>query len=459
MPKDHANANRLQSLGLGQLSLVEHALCPANSKVSLVDNLVHSCDIYYTDKQRHRRKGTGTTYATFGLSSVDEFYLWGLLGLTFSQQEPTLDFRATPHFVLKSLGRIDQHAKRGGSAYQQFRDSLRRLAGVTYRSDCFYDPLRKEHREVAFGFMSYSLPLAPESSRAWRVLWDPMFFEFCQATGGRLFFDIDVYRTLDPTSRRLFLFLSKVFWRRRESGWFDVGALAYNILGISPSVAMRDIRSNKLARPIKKLSDLGILADSEQRKVGRGIYRIRFERGSYFDRNRFLKRSLPADSPLAEQLLSIGLDDASVRWYANNFKLGLLQEWADITLAAKEKYGRSFFKKSAAAYFVDGVKNAANGTRTAPDWWHDFRKKEAERQAETSQAAAQTHKDGRGGGFPEYLMGEGREYFERLMRKTFDAFVESGQSHSEAQRNAVGVVHEHLKRRFESRQSKAFSFI
>ncbi len=37
-----------------------------------------------------------------------------------------------------------------------------------------------------------------------------------------------------------------------------------------------------------------------------------------------------------------------------------------------------FFKKSAAAYFVDNVKNAAAGTRTPPDWWRDMRK--AERQ-------------------------------------------------------------------------------
>jgi hypothetical protein len=55
----------------------------------------------------------------------------------------------------------------------------------------------------------------------------------------------------------------------------------------------------------------------------------------------------------------------------------LLREWTDITLAAEERFGPSFFKKSPAAYFVDNVKHAAAGTRTAPDWWLEMHKHEA----------------------------------------------------------------------------------
>ena len=39
---------------------------------------------------------------------------------------------------------------------------------------------------------------------------------------GRLSFDLDTYRSLDAASRRLFLLLQKVFWRRKVSFVFDV---------------------------------------------------------------------------------------------------------------------------------------------------------------------------------------------------------------------------------------------
>jgi hypothetical protein len=54
----------------------------------------------------------------------------------------------------------------------------------------------------------------------------------------------------------------------------------------------------------------------------------------------------------------------------------LLQEWADITLAAMERRGKRFFRRSPQAYFIDNVKNAAAGGRTPPDWWHRLRRSE-----------------------------------------------------------------------------------
>ncbi|MCA9214316.1 MAG: hypothetical protein KDB27_14690 [Planctomycetales bacterium] len=441
------------SFGLGQLSLVEHAICPLDSSISLVPNLTHHSEIAFTDKNRHRRSGYGTVHATFGLSAVDEFYLWGLLGLTFAQKELTLDFRATPHFVLRALGRIDRTSKRGGSAYQIFRDSLKRLAGVTYESDCFYDPVRAEHRDVAFGFLSYSLPRQDDSCRAWRILWDPLFFELCQATGGRLFFDIDTYRELDPATRRLFLFLSKVFWRRKLSGWFDVAALAHNVLGISPSVDIRDIRAKKLARPMKRLVEIGVLAPERaelERKIRKGVYQICFERGSYFGKSAPQSQVMVSENPVADQLQSLGINAATIATLLRQYKIGLLQEWIDITLAAQERNGVSFFKKSPAAYFLDNVKHAAEGTRTAPDWWHELRKEELAAADNLKRREDKTIPVKREAAFRNYLNGDAKGIFETLLRETFDSFVASGQNKSEAQKNAVEVVRKHLEHRFEA---------
>jgi hypothetical protein len=52
-------------------------------------------------------------------------------------------------------------------------------------------------------------------------------------------------------------------------------------------------------------------------------------------------------------------------------------------LAAKERFGDAFFKRSPQAYFVDNVKHAAAGTRTPPDWWHELRKAEQRRRRST----------------------------------------------------------------------------
>jgi hypothetical protein len=59
----------------------------------------------------------------------------------------------------------------------------------------------------------------------------------------------------------------------------------------------------------------------------------------------------------------------------------LLQEWADITLAAQERFGKTFFNRSPMAYFVHNVQESAKGTRTPPDWWHEVRKEELRREA------------------------------------------------------------------------------
>ena len=129
---------------------------------------------------------------------------------------------------------IDQEeGKTGGRRFDLFRASIGRLSTVSYRNDHFYDPIRGEHRSVGFGFLSYSLPVDPESSRAWRFAWDPIFFEFCQASAGALRFDFEMYRALDPACRRLYLLLKKIFWRADVSPEFDLHDLAVNVIGFA----------------------------------------------------------------------------------------------------------------------------------------------------------------------------------------------------------------------------------
>lgn len=372
------------SYGTGQLSLVEHALCPLAARPAGENGGVYASSYQYTDSNGRRQTALVRVISPLGLMPSDEFYLWGLLALTLSQPEPRTEFHATPHYCLRQLGIIDQRTRRGGRQYSHFTQALERLSAVTYQNDGFYDPVRREHRRVAFGFLSYSLPLDPASSRAWRIAWDSVFLEFASVMGGHLRFDFDVYRRLDAASRRLFLLVSKLFRRQRRTPAFDLRFLGQEVLGFAPSLATRDLKV-KVKRCVEQLAEHNVVDGHPPIHVGQaGTQVVQLSRGTHFARRKSQRTPKPSiESPLVDLMLQIGLDARGVERCLSRFPVSLLQQWLDITLAAREKHGPSFFKKSAAAYFVDNVQKAAQGQRTPPDWWHDLVRDERRLQAES----------------------------------------------------------------------------
>lgn len=368
-----------RTTGVGQLSLVEHALCPLDSRSSLVENLVYDAEYFYSGGSDSRKKALARVFCPLGLSASDELYLWGLLALTLLQPEPELELFATPHWCLRQLGVINQTSKRGGRQYKQFSEAIRRLSAVTYMNDGFYDPIRSEHRRVSFRFFSYSLPVDLKSSRAWRISWDPIFFEMVKAASGHFRFDLAVYRELDAASRRLFLFVSKVLSRRTHLKALRLEHVAVNLLGFSSSLQTREMKA-KVSRSLKKLVDLHVLANAEVFKTSPGKYFVRLSRGPYFAQKR--QRSYladAADSPLFETLQTIGFEEDAAARLIHRFPSRLLSEWSDITQAAQERFGKDFFHKTPMAYLVDSVTKASQGNRTAPDWWHELKRDENQR--------------------------------------------------------------------------------
>ena len=370
---------------IGQLTLVEHALCPLDPRASLMENLVHEAEYYYSTVQRQRKQARVRVFCPLGLSASDELYLWGLLALTMAQADPKPDFRATPHWCLRQLGIIDQDSRRGGRQYRQFSAALSRLSVVKYMSDAFYDPVRAEHRRVSFGFLSYSLPMDIDSSRAWRIMWDPLFFEMTRAAAGHFRFDLETYRRLDAASRRLFLFVSKVFARRPLLVGLPLEHLAIDLMGFSSSLATRDMKV-KVRKCLDRLSGVDVLGQWEIDKRAPGRYVVRMERGPYFASARPMsaKRTNDQENPIWELLEQIGFEPAAARRLIRRYPSRLLDEWADITLAARDRFGASFFRKSPMAFMVDSLKRAAQGSRTAPDWWLELRRREQPRNNELS---------------------------------------------------------------------------
>ena len=171
--------------------------------------------------------------------------------------QPQTDFYATPHWCLRQLG-IGESSKLDGKRYRLFREAIRRLAGVVYTNDQFWDPVRGEHRDVAFGFLKYSLPIDPLSSRAWHFVHDQQWFSMCQAVQGSFSFDFSVYRQLDYASRRLFLLLQKIFYRLDRSPKFEIRQLGVSTLGYSMALPTKVIK-RKLVKIAENLLDLRVI--------------------------------------------------------------------------------------------------------------------------------------------------------------------------------------------------------
>lgn len=385
-----SNESRRQlRTGLAQLSLVEHALCQLDTRESLRPAQRFETGFFYSDDVGERQFAEVLVGAAFGFSPADEYYLWGLLALTFNQPNPSRVFHATPYYCLRKLGLGDS-----GKHYAEFRGALTRIAGLSYTCSAFYDPIRKERRRVGFQFLSYSLPLSDDSSRAWEFTWNEAFVEHCAATGGKLFFELTgrTYRQLDPASRRLYLVLHKMFWRKKQSPYYELRHLATQVLGFSPSRPTYKLKHD-VTRCVERLLTAGLLVlpDGMNQpselfsKRSKGRYTIQFHRGPYFEHTRQTEQSsnnepLLTDSPLYDPLRALGFEERMIRWILGRFKQSRVQLWADVTLAKLEREGRGAFSSGPQAYLLDNLK----AQRTKPDWYLELKKQETharERQA------------------------------------------------------------------------------
>jgi hypothetical protein len=119
----------------------------------------------------------------------------------------------------------------------------------------------------------------------------------------------------------------------------------------------------------------------------------------------------------------------------------LVGEWADITLAARERNGEKFFSASPQAFFTDNIKHATAGHRTAPDWWRELRKQEELRhRRETADNSDAT--------LDQYLRTEAHEAFSRLTERIFGDLVAAGKAESEARAQAERIARLNLQAQF-----------
>ena len=136
------------------------------------------------------------------------------------------------------------------------------------------------------------------------------------------------------------------------------------------------------------------------------------------------------------------------------FDSATIQQWTEITLAAKESRGSGFFKKSPQAYFIDNLRQAAEGRRTPPDWWWDL-KREQEQQIESSSPSHLVRSvlapQSPGRSVSAYLKTPvGQTEFRQLFQPLYAELCQTGKPGPEAQRIAMEHCISHLQRRLAS---------
>lgn len=388
--------------GIAQLSLLETALWPLQGGV--IDGGTFETSYRFTTEGQQRESRV-SVYAPHGLQSIDEYILWGLLGICLSRTQPEPTLLATPYWMIRQLGMA-----MGGFQYDQLRASLERLAVVAYQNTAFYNPVTRQHERVTLHFFSSFLPTRGrggdvDTERAWRIEWSPLFFQMCQATGGSLLFDLDLYYELSPAARRLFLKLKDRFWRTKRV-FMNVDDLTIEGLGYSADRPLKK-RKYDLTACIRELLDRRIIelgrGQTEPKdlflKRGKGLYVVQFFEGEYF-RQPLAGRSQAAlrrvsDDPLYQPLKAIGVDEAGIRRLFKQYSRGLIQRWIRITDAAMHEKPHGFpgFRSSPAAFLIDGIQNH----RLPPDWIYAHEKELKRRQWQAEKAALaaeeQRHRD------------------------------------------------------------------
>ena len=365
--------------GIAQLSLLETAIWPLKGGAQDKSTFDTSYSFHVEGESRPAKV---SVYAPKGLQSIDEYVLWGLLGICLNRNTSETTLIATPYWIIKRLGMA-----MGGFQYNQLRASLERLALVAYQNTAFYNPVTQRHERVTFHFFSSYLPIHGrggdvDTERAWRIEWSPMFFQMCKATGGTLLFDLHLYRDLSPAARRLFLKLKDRFWRSKRV-FLNVDDLTINGLGFSADRPLKK-RKADLINCIRELLDRNIIELGRGQtdpsdlfiRRGKGLYIVQFHEGAYFrqpqsERTQTQMQKI-SDDPLYEPLKNIGVDEAGIRRIFKQHARGLIQRWIKITDTAMHEHPRGFpgFKTSPAAFFMDAIGH----NRMPPDWIHAHEK-------------------------------------------------------------------------------------
>jgi hypothetical protein len=266
----------------------------------------------YTDQHGNRRTGTQIITAPFGLAPVDFDLFLGLFTYLKRLPELPVDGRVqmTVDFIARQLGLPATCQK----DYLRIRSRIFRFSYAKYTNSAFWNSETRTYDIANFGFFNIeSLSRVTESRRPVTLQWDSSFLKLLRQTPA-LAFDFELYRTLSPAMRRLYLIANRDGWNQRDSSVFIADEFAIHQIGYSESPSLGKLRMQKLRRLVGEAEDRGLIrpyADwhgyfqTMNRGPRRGQLALRWSRGPELrtkpsTRKRIATDNLEADSLYAQ---------------------------------------------------------------------------------------------------------------------------------------------------------------
>jgi hypothetical protein len=352
------------------------------------DQLHYPRQFPFTDANGHRKTGTQIITAPFGLAPKDFDLFLGLY--TYLRRLPELPADGRTHMTVDFLARQLGLPATCQKDYLRIRSRIFRFSFVKYTNSAFWNSGTKTYDIVNFGFFNIAaLSRVTESRRPVSFEWDPSFLRLVESSA-YLAFDYQLYCTLSPTLRRLYLIANRDGWNQRDSSVFSADQFAIHQIGYSGSPDRKRDRLHKLRHLLSQAEDLALIRPcpswggyfkSASRGTASDSLLLRWSRGPN------LKTKENAPTRPTEVDLSTDALYAQVKELRDEEKKPLhptaykrlidkygrqkIQKHILVILAQKEHRPKSF-QKSQVAAFINRLQN----DHPEPDWYQDLKRAE-----------------------------------------------------------------------------------
>ena len=293
---------------LEEQNLVEFPLCYlADNAPAGIKTLLFKDEIFDSSKnEKVVREVTITAADVFGLPNwLDQDVLLALMVL--ANRKNRFQSR-TVAFSIYELSKLLGFAHKGQN-FKRIALSLDRWCGTTIK---YKNAWRKDNRWASETFhiidrvkLTNSRDYDPEEQQIFE--WSSVVLESIQKQNTKPF-DWEFYKSLkNPTSKRLYRFLDKRFWKRRKVDFQGVD-FAINKLGLADGQRPHRYKE-RLKSGSKELVKRGFIKEPRFEKAGKGRFRVFFEKvGSRGEKVATVKAE---PTELENELLKRGVSNAA----------------------------------------------------------------------------------------------------------------------------------------------------
>jgi hypothetical protein len=342
----------------------------------------------FTDPHGHRKTGTQIITAPFGLAPKDFDLFLGLY--TYLRRLPEIPSDGRTHLTVDFLARHLGLPATCQKDYLRIRSRIFRFSFVKYTNSAFWNSETRSYDIVNFGFFNIAaLSRVTESRRPVTFEWDPSFLRLVRGSA-YLAFDYQLYLTLSPPLRRLYLIANRDGWNQRDSSVFVADNFAIHQIGYGDSPDQVRDRMRKLRKLLADAEGAGLILPyrawggyfkTDTTGPYKGRLLLRWSRGENLrkkeDRQVHVSEETLADDALFSQVKEIrdekkkAIDAKTYHRLLAKFGPQKIQKHILVILAQKEHQPGSF-QRSEVAAFINRLQN----DHPEPDWYQDLKRTE-----------------------------------------------------------------------------------